>query len=1036
MMMIRKLGFLCALSATLLLNGQNTTANISGTVSDTSGAAMASATVQVKNVGTGVTQSAATDSQGRFSVRDLPVGEYDVQAAAPGFQTVVHKGIILTVGGNSVVDFSLQVGQQQQTVTVQGEVSQVDTSSSQVANLVDPTQMRDIPLNGRNFEQLILLAPGVQVYNSPTSSFYGRNTSYSVAGARPEGQSEILDDTDVQTYFAHGTGAGVLGTSLGIEAIGEFQTLTNTYSAQYGGNGAVVNAVTRSGTNSFHGSAYDFLRNSALDARRFIDPASPPPFRKNQFGGSFGGPIKHDRMFFFVNYEGIRQLLGESALLQVPTAQTRQGILPGVAPINIPPAVQAVLALYPLPNGSIIPNSGLGFYTSVANQIGHEDFVVARYDWAISSKDSLFVRYLRDHADLTEPFATANTLPLWPEQDVSHNQFATIEERRVITPSLINLLRFAYSRPVQNSVTINSTPPLQFFPGSGREDGYVTIPGGMAGAGANTLLPFNIVPNKFTEGDDVYWTHGAHNIRFGVSVERLQTNINPPFQIGGAWSFNSLALFLQGTAQTVTGPLLGHEDAYRAFREIDVWPYFQDDWKVSRKLTVNLGLRYEFATNPIDERNVLYAITNPSTTTASGINAFTHVPHVFASNPSWKNFDPRVGFAYDPFEDHKTSIRAGFGIFHNLITPRSYASSYYIEPPYIPATQTFPTFPYPFLGGGAPSTPQVTVGFDYNVHTTPYVIQYNMNLQHEFRGGFVTTVAYVGSHSVHQFVPVDQNHYQASIDTSGVYHFVQPVAGSNPNPRLNPTLGALSLAEPIGNTEYNSFQAGVSRRFTGSWQAQASYTHSVCLDYGSGSYGLEGGTALENPLNAKFDRGPCNFDVRNNFIANSVYALPFKGNRLVSGWQLSGIWSMHSGSPFSPTDGVNITLNTTGVRPNLNPGCPSDTTIGTVAHWFNAGCYSLQAPGTIGNAGRNTIFGPDFRNLDMALLKDTKLTERVSLQFRAEFFNLANHSNYRNPSGAVFTGSGTNYTLVPTYGLITGIYNTPRQIQFALKILF
>jgi hypothetical protein len=330
----------------------------------------------------------------------------------------------------------------------------------------------------------------------------------------------------------------------------------------------------------------------------------------------------------------------------------------------------------------------------------------------------------------------------------------------------------------------------------------------------------------------------------------------------------------------------------------------------------------------------------------------------------------------------------------------------------------------------------VTVGFDYNVHTTPYVIQYNMNVQHEFRGGLVATVAYVGSHSVHQFVPVDQNHYQSSIDANGVYHFVQPVQPTNPNPRLNPTLGALNLAEPIGNTEYNSFQASMSRRFTGNWQAQASYTHSVCLDYGSGSYGLEGGTALENPLNAKFDRGPCNFDVRNNFILQSVYALPFKANRLVSGWQLSGIWSMHSGSPFSPTDGVNITLNSANVRPNLNPGCPADTSIGTVAHWFNASCYSLQAPTTIGNAGRNTIFGPNFRNLDMALLKDTKITERFTLQFRAEFFNLANHSNYRNPSGAVFTGTSTSYTFVPTYGLITGIYNTPRQIQFALKILF
>src|SRR5581483_10607917 len=380
-------------------------------------------------------------------------------------------------------------------------------------------------------------------------------------------------------------------------------------------------------------------------------------------------------------------------------------------------------------------------------------------------------------------------------------------------------------------------------------------------------------------GDDIYWTRGSHSIRFGASVQRMQTNINPPFQVGGVWTFNSLALFLQGKAQQVTGPLPHQDDAYRAFREIDIWPYFQDDWKVSQKLTLNLGVRYEFGTNPVDARNVLYAITHPPAYGLSGLNAFEHVDHVFVSNPSLRNIDPRIGFAFDPFADHKTSIRGGFGIFHNLITPRSYASNYYIEPPFTPATQVGATFPYPFTGD-VRFQPQVTVGFDYNVHTTPYIIQYNLNIQRELFRNTALTLGYIGSHSVHQFIQVDLNPYQNSIDADGVYHFVQPnspQAAAFPvpnNPRLNPTLFAINAAQPIGNGEYNSLQATLIRRFSNNWQGQLSYTHSVCLDHSSGSFGLEGGSSLENPLNAHFDWGPCSFDVRDNLTINSVYAFP------------------------------------------------------------------------------------------------------------------------------------------------------------------
>src|SRR5690242_9751126 len=392
---MRRLTFLLSITACLWLacrlSGQGTTATILGTVTDTSGAVLPEAVVQIRNVGTGATQSVTSDSQGRFRIADLGVGEYEAQATKTGFSTLVHKGVVLTVGAQTVVDFALPVGQQQQTVTVEGQVSQVQTTNSAVAALVDERQMRDLPLNGRNFEQLIQLAPGVATHTAfQRSGFQGRADEYSVAGSRPEGQAILLDDENLQTYWNKGMGS-ITGNSLGIEAIGEFQTLTNTFSAQFGGNGAVINAVSKSGTNKVHGSAYDYLRNSALDARRFFDNArkpgedhaDPPEFHKNQFGGSVGGPVKKDRTFFFANYEGVRQLLGETRTAFVPDAAHRAPIAidsTGKAtPAASPAAAQAIsntMAVLPLPvPGTVNSSTGIGSVATVGNQVAHENYV-------------------------------------------------------------------------------------------------------------------------------------------------------------------------------------------------------------------------------------------------------------------------------------------------------------------------------------------------------------------------------------------------------------------------------------------------------------------------------------------------------------------------------------------------------------------------------------------------------------------------------------------------------------------------------------
>ncbi len=451
------------------LAAQGTTGTILGTVTDASGGTVPEATVTLTNTGTNATQTVVSDAQGRYRFPDLPVGQYQIETKRNGFAAVVHTGITLDPGANVVVDFALRVGQVAQTVTVEGDISQVETTSSAISTTVEPTQMRDLPLNGRNFEELILLAPGVvneTGAGAAKNSYVGFGNYWSVSGSRANGQGELLDGTEVQDYQDRGSGSGILGTTLGIDAISEFQMLTNTYGAQFGGNGSVVNAVTRSGTNSLHGSVYEFLRNSALDSTTF--PATTKqPFQKNQFGGTLGGPIKKDKMFFFVNYEGIRQATGQTNLRTVPDANALNGIIPepstgltqncsvvpGTKPVmencgvGSPNAatftniIQPYLNLYsPFTNlpGAIelSPANGTEQIHVNANSPAREDYVMGRYDWTISQSDSLFARYLFDNANLTEPFYGG--FPQWPNFDRTRNQFTTVGEKHLFSSSLIH----------------------------------------------------------------------------------------------------------------------------------------------------------------------------------------------------------------------------------------------------------------------------------------------------------------------------------------------------------------------------------------------------------------------------------------------------------------------------------------------------------------------------------------------------------------------------------------------------------------------
>lgn len=1098
---------------------QYETGTISGTATDSSGGALPDAQIEAKNVGTNVTRTTVSDAAGRYRIPDLPLGNYDVQASKTGFQTLVHKGVTLTVGANLLVDFSLQVGQVSQTVTVESEVSRVETQTASVSSLVTPTQVSQLPLNGRNFEQLLSLAPGVQSVvqsyitggggGGISSGFYGPGQTYSVAGSRPVGQDFLLDDQEMQGYWNKGVGSNITGNSLGIEALSQFQVLTNTYSAQFGGTGAAINAASKSGTNEFHGSAFDYLRNSALDARNFFDGTKIPPFRRNQFGGSLGGPIKKDKLFFFVNYEGLGSALGITGNQFVPDRDaiglgTRScpgpevpyqvGCVatgPSYTQVAIKPNVVPYLQLYPVP-GAAAPEqlisagpfkgdlSGNQLVQTIASQPENENYILGRVDYVIGSRDTIFGRYISDTAYLDLPVPFSN-LPNWPVVDHGGDQFLVLEEKHVLSSSAVNSARFSFSRTNERAdqrfLADPATDPLQFYLANGfsapsytpgqREDGNVIVAGGTSPVGPGATARFHLIENKFTGGDDLSWTHGSHSLTAGIWITRVQDNIAVGRE-GGIFVFGSLAGFLQGTPVQFQGEANPSPtfNRTRYSRSIEVFPYIQDDWKIRSNLTINIGLRYDFETNPICF-GATFACTNLLNPLSS--STFTNVRHVLKSNPDATNLDPRVGIAWDPFSDHKTSIRAGFGMFHEPLAARTYLNAYSENPPSPTVVLTgpgaIPLFPNP--AECAPACTPVygaVYGINYLADSAPYVMQYNLTVQRDVGHGMVASLGYVGAQGVHLY---NQRNYNTRTVVGGASNCTSPsctFTGPPPNPAfcfpVSATCAAgtalgLDFTAPTSHSRYNGLIASLAKQIGRNLQGQVSYTWSRSIDDGSASSGLEQGSfEITDVYNQSYDRGPSAFNIDQALRVNGVYTFPFVGNRFVSGWQIAEILSVSGGFPVNVLTGLtpqrSNTGGLTGDRPDFSgaPGChpnrivdqavrnPATPSVVTFVNWFDPSCYTVQPAATLGNVPRNPLIGPGLLDLDFSVIKQTRITEKLNSEFRAEFFNILNHANLGQPVSAVFAGTGAAPFISGTAGIITSTSTTSRQIQFALKLIF
>lgn len=1051
------------------------TARISGTLTDDSGAVLIGATVQAKNLQMGSSRSTVTDSGGRFAIADLPISSYDVRASSPGFDAVVRPAVVLTVGADLVIDFTLKIGQAHTDVIVKAQVSRVETQTGALSSLVSSEQLHDLPLNGRDFEQLILLAPGVSLVPSslaqtvtgvPANPIYGNQNNYSISGSRPVGTAFLLDNTDIGDFFNHGTGSDVTGAALGVEAIAEFQILTNTYGAQFGGTGGVVNMASRSGTNQIHGSAYEFLRNNHLDSRGYFDvdpngkPTSAPPYRRNQFGGSLGGPIRKDKLFFFANYEGLRSALGQTQIAYVPEPYVLKGQLCTVNPqsnlsgattcpasqltqvVPIVPSIQgAILSLYPRPAPTAPDLGGYAPYPERASLLTKQNYSLGRLDYSISSRDSLFGRYVTDWTNQTNPFA-GSVIPLWPDREITRNLFVTAEEQHIFGPGAVNLFRVSFVRSQSNGNTTNEVPALNLFPSPGRQNTDVTPGGGLSTLGANGADPFSVTQNKISLGDDFLWTWRRHRFIAGMSLTRVQSGIvNSNYQSGN-FVFFTLSNFLLGEADIYYGgqpPAENFNDS-RGFRQVDVFPYLQDDWRISPKLTLNLGLRWDFTTNPVGTGTPLEAVVNPLTDTG-----YTATRHAFAQNPNWRNFDPRIGLAYDPFADHKTSIRAGFGIFHEQVEARTYALGYDSSPPSAFVLDEPPAGGIPFPA--IPNKPLFqALGVSYKRTTeSPYMIQYNLTIQREAFAHAIVSLGYIGSRGVHLFSVVNENlpvpcSTAQSPLPSWCPAMPSGVPGSIGNPftglLTNPNFGVLLDAAPTSTSRYNALHASLNRQFGTTFQVQASYSWSRCVDIGSASGPLEASYGVTNPYDQSLDRGSCAFNRSQNITANGLYSLPFGRNRFVSGWRLAGLVTGATGLPVNVVDGFFQSLSGGGpARPNYSgaAGCHPYQILnrpiaGPAIQYFNPACYTLQPLGTEGDVGRDSIYGPGLLNVDFSIIKRTKIKERLDSEFRAEFFNLVNRANFGQPNANVFTG--------PTAGQITTLATSPRQIQFALRLSF
>lgn len=1026
----------------LLLGGlasAQSTGSIQGTVVDATGAYVPNANVTIHNQGTGAEQTTTTDASGIYLVTSLPVGSYRVQVKSAGMQTMAVPNLEVSVGSTVRQDFMLKISSSTETVEVEASGSVVDSSTVSVGSVVNQHTVQEIPLNGRHFVDLALLTPGTvtpPVNGFLTAPLRGQGSfSFNSAGAREDSVNFMINGINLSDPSQN-----QITFQPTINTIEEFKIDNTTFSAEYGRNsGSIVNIATRAGENAWHGEAYEFVRNNDLDARNFLNPtftaagASPQAqFIRNQYGGDGGGALKKDKLFAYLSYEGERQRQGVplSAPQVLTSAQRAQVSATSDA------AVRALLPLIPL------SNSGTSGFTGSASAPVNIEQGTANISYLLNENNRLNFYYAIQRDERNEPPSTdGNSFPGEGDQRNGHRQLLTFNETWTLSPSLVNEFRAGANRIHITFVADNTGAAPAFDINSG-----VTAPIGLphitvTGAftfGGNSGFPQGRGDNVGTFSDTLSWTHGNHIVKFGGEFRRQ--NSDSFSYTPGTFSFPNIAAFIADQANSFT--VNTSNNSSRVYGN-SIGAFVTDNWKLRPNFTVTMGLRYDWYGTPTEAEN-RFVVFDPTTDTLQHVGQSGSGPSV-AYQQSALNFEPRVGFVWDPFKTGKTVIRGGYGIMTDqptlgLIIGRADNPPYAFPISYTPPAGSFVSLTNAFpLASGSVSPSSVAHGYH-----DAYFSEWNFNIQQELAKNYALSIAYVGSKGTD--LNIERNYNQF---VNGVRPYPTLSASSPIDPGL--PLTNINVYESVGNSSYQAMWVTAKKRFATGLQFDASYTFSKSIDDNSQN---NQGVVIQNSNNIRGDRGLSDFDARNRFVISGIYALPFKGNKLKEGWQLSLIETLQSGNPLNFHIANASFTGIAGLRPDVtgpvmtgfspatngsatavtyiqNSGLPGQSSDVFVTQGSTAG-----VPIGFGNLGRNVVIGPGFSNLDFALVKNTRIKERMNFQIRAEAFDLLNHANFYSPGLSVAPGSTTLGLITSGTHFTAGDFGTSRQLQLALKFQF
>ena len=1071
-----------------------TSSSLSGVITDASGSAVSGVQIAARDVATGSVRYTITDSMGHYRLPALAVGDYQLSARKAGYEEGIRTGIHLAVGQDGEADLGLKVGAVHQQVTVKADANAVSLSTADISGLVREQQIVDMPLNGRSYDELLTLNPGIVNFTSQkiggtgvSNSTVGNN--FAASGNRPQQNLYLLNGIEFTGAAENNMQPG--GTSqelLGADAVREFNVLRDSYGAQYGKRpGGQVLIVTRGGSNHYHGSAYEFARNNALDARNYFDRGAAPPYQRNQFGAALGGPLQHNRTFFFANFEGLDQHLHQTGVALVPDANARNGSIPcklytapqgqpsqcpnpsGMANVGVAPSVVPLLNLWPMQTPGAPDFGGIAEAFNSPLQTIRDDFGTARFDHVFSPRDTYTAVYtIDDSADLTPTAANLYSTDL----ENLREQVVSAEETHVFSPRLLNIARVGFSRGAYY-YTGEPTPATPAAGVSGFVGGHpvgAVVVGGSAAAnpaaqvslaGSNIGSNLNIDRNLYTWEDHVELTRGRHNFSAGVWLQQLQSNEDLALTQFGQATFTGLQQFLSGTVGNFAFDPAPTEMNWRSL--LGAW-YLQDGWRLTPHLLLSLGFRAEFTTgwNEAHGRAANFVFSNGVIQTRPRIAS-----SAFTVNHAKFLPEPRIGVAWSRGSGG-TVVRAGFGLYNDLQDALGYRMDQ--NAPFNPSYSVngLPLSSLPITADNIPAGAAIAPAGVQPDMRTPTLISWSLRLEQQLSPSTSFIAGYIGSHGYHEIVSVDDNEPAPvvcpSVSCPGSYpsNFPGALAGAAvpagsyyiapQTPLANPALGPGWTWDSIGVSSYNAFEADLNRRISHGLLLSAAYTWSKALDDGDSLNATAAGNApglMSNPFHPKADWGPATYNLGQVFVFDGSYQLPFGAHQiwlsgshgafsmLAAGWTANSIVSLQSGFPFTPQLSYNPSNNGDSknpVRPFANPDFRGTPINGKPTQWFNPAAFLAPPPGSgfYGNLGRDTLCGPGLATWDFSLLKEMPLREKTSLQVRAEFFNLLNRANFNTPNLVVFSPAGVS----PTAGVITSTATTSRQIQLAFKVLW